>query len=108
MFADGNRRGSPWHKLRKEDFSDVQFEGTSRVLVQFIRDLMRTDPAKRLTIEQVCSGSVVGRARDWMNSKRAEAAKEGRSVILGSALAEEERGFVQRVLGIREGMDTTD
>lgn len=94
--------------MRKEDFSDVQFEGTSAVLVQFIRDLMRTDPGKRLTVEQVCGGSVVGRARDWMNSKRAEAAKEGRSVILGSALAEEEKGFVREILGIHDGMDTSD
>ncbi|KAG8785435.1 hypothetical protein FRC15_001348 [Serendipita sp. 397] len=96
--------GTPWHKLRHEDFDDVNLEGTSAVLVRLIRGLMRTDPTKRLTIDQVCGASIVGRARTWMNAKRAEAKRGGRSAIFGSPLAEEGAGFVKDVLRVEDGM----
>ncbi|KAG8834703.1 hypothetical protein FRC17_007609 [Serendipita sp. 399] len=95
--------GTPWHKLRQENFDDVNLDGTSAVLVRFIRGLMRTDPTKRLTIDQVCGASIVGRARTWMNAKRAEAKRAGRSAIFGSPLAEEEAGFVKKVLRVEDG-----
>jgi mitosis inhibitor protein kinase SWE1 len=102
------RRGAPWHKLREEDFDGVHFDGMSTVLVQMIRSLMRTDPTKRLTMEQVCGGSIVSRAREWMDAKRAEAIENGLSVMLGSPLAEEKEGFVREILGVEEGMDLGD
>lgn len=77
----------------------------SGALQQLIRQLMRTEPSKRLTIDQVCSKAIVGRARSWMNAKRAKAAKEGRSAILGSALAQEKEGFLKEVLGVEDEMD---
>jgi mitosis inhibitor protein kinase SWE1 len=100
-------RGPPWHKLRQENF-DAYFDGLSGALAQLIRDLMRTDPTKRLTIDQVCSNAIVGRARGWMNAKRAKAGKEGRTAILGSALAQEKEGFLKDVLGVDDEMDLSD
>lgn len=97
-------RGPPWHKLRKENFEDVELDGTSGVLSQLIKDLMRSDPGGRPTVEKVCAGPVVTRARAWMAAKRKEAARDGRSLMLGSPLAKEEEGFVWRVLGV-DGMD---
>lgn len=66
---------------------------------------MRTDPGKRVAMDRVCDNAIVGRAREWMNAKRAKAATEGRSAILGSALAEEEEGFLIDVLGVDDEMD---
>jgi mitosis inhibitor protein kinase SWE1 len=80
----------------------------SGALQQLIRQLMRTDPNRRLNIEQVCSNTIVGRARRCMNAKRAKAAKEGRSAILGSALAQEKEGFLKDVLGVSDEMDLSD
>ncbi|PVG02484.1 kinase-like protein [Serendipita vermifera] len=100
--------GAPWHKLREEDFDDVHFDGMSGVLVHMIRSLMRTDPTKRLTMEQVCGGSIVSRAREWMNAKRAEAVERGQSVMLGSPLAEEKEGFVREILGVEGNMELGD
>ncbi len=68
--------------------------------MQLIRGMMRTEPGKRLTVDQVCRGIIVGRARTWMNTKRSEAAREGRPAILGSPLAEERAGFVKHILGV--------
>jgi mitosis inhibitor protein kinase SWE1 len=80
----------------------------SGALQQLIRQLMRTDPNKRLNIDQVWSNTIVGRARRWMNAKRAKAAKEGRSAILGSALAQEGDGFLKDVLGVSDEMDLSN
>lgn len=92
--------GTPWQRLRQEDFDDAHFEGLSARLVQLIRGMMRTEPGKRLMVDQVCRDVIVGRARAWMNTKRAEAAREGRPAILGSPLAEERAGFVKHILGV--------
>ena len=98
-------RGAPWHALRQEEFSDVHFAGLSGALVVMIRNLMRTDPTKRVTVQSVCNDRVVGRARAWMAQRREEAIKDGLGVILGSPLAEEREGFVWEVLGVEHRME---
>jgi mitosis inhibitor protein kinase SWE1 len=70
-----------------------------------IRNLMRTDPGKRVTVQNVCEEPVVCRARAWMAKKRAEASKEGLAIILGSPLAEERDGFIRDVLGVEHRME---
>lgn len=103
-------RGTPWHKLRNENFEDVQeeLESTSAALLELIRGLMRTDPGARLNMEDVFNSAVVGRAREWMETRRVEALREGRSVMLASPLAKEEGGFIQTVLGVDAGLGLSE
>lgn len=101
----GVDRGPPWHKLRQEEFSDVHFAGLSGALVKMIRNLMRTDPGRRVTVQTVCNDPVVCRARAWMTKRREEAIRDGLPIILGSPLAEERDGFVRDILGVEQRME---
>ena len=65
-------RGEAWHRLRQEDFSQVDngLETLSEELQSLIRSMMRTDPAVRVEIGLVASHPVVSRAREAMEEVR--------------------------------------
>ncbi|PPQ66309.1 hypothetical protein CVT24_007306 [Panaeolus cyanescens] len=56
-------QGEGWHRLRNEDFSQVDLSENSEELVDLIRGMMRTDPKDRMTMNEVYSHPVVSRAR---------------------------------------------
>jgi len=66
-------QGESWHRLRQEDFSQVDtgLESLSEELQDLIRSMMRTDPAVRAEIGPVASHPVVSRARAAMEGVRA-------------------------------------
>lgn len=98
-------RGEAWHRLRNEDFSQVDLEYHSSTLVELIRQMMRTDPTQRLTIAEVESHPSVGRARAQMEVLRLELSTEG-NTWRASPLASVAPGFLEEILGI-DLMDTS-
>lgn len=100
-------RGDGWQRLRREDFSQVDLEDSPELL-ELIRRMMRTDPAMRLTIEDVCAHPVVTRARETMDAMRAALSSAGESTWLASPLAKVPVGFLEDILDCEEGaMDTS-
>ena len=90
-------RGEGWQRLRREDFSQVDLEANSPELVELIRNMMRTDPGKRLTMAQVCAHPVVRRAREKMEALHEEL--KGSSTWGASPLASVGSGFLDEILG---------
>lgn len=91
-------RGESWHRLRQEDFSEVDCQGSPQ-LQALILSMMRTDPAERSGIDSVCQGRVVCRARDAMERGHVEAMRKGLPVFEASPLAVPEEGFLTHILG---------
>jgi mitosis inhibitor protein kinase SWE1 len=77
----------------------VDLEASSPELVELIRNMMRTDPGKRLTMGQICAHPVVRRAREKMENLHDELKREGRSTWGASPLASVGSEFLQDILG---------
>ncbi|KAF8897090.1 hypothetical protein CPB84DRAFT_1710099 [Gymnopilus junonius] len=100
-------QGEGWQRLRREDFSQVDLDEVSPELVDLIYNMMRTDPAKRLTVVEICAHQVVRRAREEMTWMEKELRRAGKSTWGASPLASVPDGFLERILGREEdGMDT--
>lgn len=103
-------RGDDWHRLREDDFSAVDFGAgdssdahpRSTELVELIKLTMRSNPDKRLTVEQVYAHPVVQRAREAMTRKLAELTANNVPVFGASPLGGEPDGFVEEILQIRK------
>jgi mitosis inhibitor protein kinase SWE1 len=83
-------RGSPWHKLRHEDFSEIDVDNESGSLFEVIKGMMRKEVAKRMTIEQVYWQQEVRDARERMGAMREKLVSlgcDGASLFGASALA---------------------
>ncbi|EAU91472.2 other/WEE protein kinase [Coprinopsis cinerea okayama7 len=91
-------QGESWHRLRREDFSEVDWEGSNELLT-LIQDMMRTDPAERIDVQEVYNHCVVARAREKMEMTYAEAKANGSTVFAASPLASVPRGFLEEILG---------
>ncbi|KZT19079.1 hypothetical protein NEOLEDRAFT_1183715 [Neolentinus lepideus HHB14362 ss-1] len=90
-------QGESWHKLRQEDFRQVDMEDSPE-LFSLIKSMMRTDPALRLTIGEVWAYPIVVRARKMMERMEAEARREGRDVFCASPLAAVPDRFLEEIL----------
>ena len=97
-------RGEAWHRLRNEDFSQVDLEDYSESLVELIHQTMKRDPAQRLTISEVWSLRAVVRTREKMETMRKELSAQGKSSWGASPLASVSEGFLDEIL---DNMDTT-
>ena len=98
-------RGEAWHRLRNEDFSQVDLRHYSKTLVDLIGQMMRTEPRERLKSSEVEWYPAVERARAGMERQRLELRKEGKNMWGGSPLASVPAGFLEEILG--ENMDTS-
>lgn len=76
-------QGDAWHRLRREDFSQVPLDTLSAPLAELLRSTMRAEPALRLAARVVCTHPVVARARRVME----KGWEEGRG-FAASALGE--------------------
>lgn len=93
--------------MRHEDFSQVDLDDSPELL-DLIRRMMRTEPTKRMSIDEVWSHPVVTRARQMMNGLRDELVERGESTWLASPLAKVPTGFLEDILGREDGaMDTS-
>lgn len=89
------RRGESWHRLRHEDFAQVDFDGLSSELVQLIKSMMRSEPALRIDASLVCAHPVVTGARRGMEKLR----KTLGNVFGASPLAGAREGWLEEILG---------
>ena len=65
-------RGEGWHRLRHEDFAQVDFDGVSAELRELIKSMMRSDPSLRVDAGSISVHPVIVRARASMDNRRAE------------------------------------
>src|ERR1700694_2282681 len=81
-------RGDPWHRLRNQDFSDVDLEGLTPTLVDLIVLLMSPEPTQRPLIDQVCAHDVVIKTRSLM-LRNIEAVRRASIALITSSEASE-------------------
>ncbi|OAX44090.1 hypothetical protein K503DRAFT_861674 [Rhizopogon vinicolor AM-OR11-026] len=91
-------QGDGWHRLRQEDFSQMNLDGSPE-LFALIKSMMRMDPARRIDVEAVCGHPVVSRAGAAMERTYEECKREGRSVFAASPLAGVPSTFLEDILG---------
>lgn len=84
--------GVAWHKLRSNDFSDVDLSRLSHELVILITALLETSPDIRIPIDQVMKHAVITRFSNLLNIslELEESASEKELPILGAILPEVE------------------
>lgn len=91
-------RGESWHRLRREDFSQVDLDDSPE-LFKLIQQMMRTDPATRIDMQAIYAHPVVTRARQKMDMIRLTAKREGTAMYNASPLAGVADGFLEDILG---------
>ncbi|KAK0239039.1 hypothetical protein EDD85DRAFT_936207 [Armillaria nabsnona] len=91
-------QGEPWHRLRREDFSQVDLDDSPELL-ELIQQMMRTDPALRIGIQAIYSHPVVSRARMNMEMLYNAALRDGTSLFAASPLASVSSDFLEDILG---------
>ncbi|TFK23926.1 hypothetical protein FA15DRAFT_670013 [Coprinopsis marcescibilis] len=90
-------QGESWHRLRREDFSEIDWAG-SEELFELIKATMRTEPEERMSAREVYEHKIVGRARRKMEEIYEEMRASGESVFAASPLARVPRGFLEELL----------
>ncbi|GLB37561.1 putative protein tyrosine kinase [Lyophyllum shimeji] len=93
-------QGEAWHRLRREDFSQVDLD-QSPELLDMIRQMMRTEPSLRMSIHAVWAHPVVSRARAIMERMYIAAKRDGTSLFAASPLGSVHKGFLEEILGRR-------
>ncbi|KAF9049878.1 hypothetical protein BJ165DRAFT_1454518 [Panaeolus papilionaceus] len=91
-------QGEGWHRLRNEDFSQVDLSENSEELVDLIRGMMRTDPSSRMTIREVYEHPVVSRARVKMDGMLEEIVMSGGDLFSASPLGKCPLNFLNDIL----------
>ncbi|KAH6914326.1 other/WEE protein kinase [Coprinopsis sp. MPI-PUGE-AT-0042] len=99
-------QGDSWHRLRREDLSEVKWEGSNELL-ELIKQTMRTDPAQRVSAQDVYNHPVVTRARRRMQVAYERAKADGTTVFAASPLAGVNVGFLEEILGDENAMDVS-
>ena len=93
-------RGDAWHRLRQEDFSQVNIDDSPE-LMHVIKEMMRTEPSLRMSAHAICSHPIVSRARMIMEKTYVAAKTFGTNMFAVSPLAGVEEGFLDEILGRR-------
>lgn len=88
-------RGEAWHRIRHEDFAQVDLTDLSTELVELLKSTLRSDPALRADAGLVNAHPVITRARLSMDEKRREVG----AVFEASALAGAPPGWLDFVIG---------
>ena len=104
LIVTSAHRGEAWHRLRREDFSQVELEASPE-LWELLKSMMRAAPALRIGITLVDTHPVVVRARRSMERMRSQYG----SVFGASPLGAVPDGFLDEILGRgRRGVDSDD
>ncbi|KAH7920791.1 hypothetical protein BV22DRAFT_1073421 [Leucogyrophana mollusca] len=93
-------QGDGWHRLRQEDFSQVDLDGSPE-LFDLIKSMMRMDPARRVTIQAICAHPIISRAQTAMERTYTEAKTSGTPLFAASPLASVKDTFLEEILGRR-------
>ncbi|TFK44853.1 hypothetical protein BDQ12DRAFT_641852 [Crucibulum laeve] len=100
-------QGESWHRLRNEDFSQVDLDDSPELL-ELIKQMMRTDPSMRISVDDVCDHPIVSRARIAMERVYETAEMEGTDIFAASPLASVPEGFLEEILGRLEDSGAMD
>ncbi|KAF9012465.1 hypothetical protein BDQ17DRAFT_1343952 [Cyathus striatus] len=95
-------QGDEWHRLRREDFSQVTGLDDRPELFGLIKEMMRTESSCRISIHGVCDHPVVSRARIAMERMFMAAKANGTDVFVASPLASVPEGFLEEILNRAE------
>ena len=94
-------RGEAWHRLRHENYSQVDFDDLSMELIELIKSMMRSDPSLRVDAGSISVHPVIVRARASMDNRRAELGP----AYPASALAGVPDGWLDEILGRNDFWD---
>ncbi|KDQ57786.1 hypothetical protein JAAARDRAFT_47622 [Jaapia argillacea MUCL 33604] len=100
-------QGESWHRLRREDFAQVDLEDSPE-LFDLLKDMMRTDPILRVDVHAVWAHPVVSRARTLMDRMFVDAQLTGSPLFTSSPLASVPAGFLEDILGRRGQLDDVE
>ena len=89
------RRGDAWHRIRHENFSQIDLSDLSTELVELLKSMLRTDPTLRVDVEHIYTHPVIMRARVSMELARETLGASFQS----SALAGAPEGWLESILG---------
>ena len=103
-------RGDSWHRLREQDFSQVEgFTECSTALQTLIASMMSKDPASRPSADDIYSHVVITRARSRMDALLEELRACGESspevLFKASPLAAVDESFLSDILGANTDID---
>ncbi|OCB88390.1 hypothetical protein A7U60_g4431 [Sanghuangporus baumii] len=96
-------QGDPWHRLREQDFSQVEgFTDCSAALQHLIMWMMSKDPSARPTAAEIYSHPVISRAREQMDTLldvlRAQEGSQPEVLFKASPLASVDDSFLSDIL----------
>ncbi|KAJ3989925.1 hypothetical protein F5890DRAFT_975731 [Lentinula detonsa] len=92
-------QGEAWHRLRQEDFSQVDLQDSPE-LFRLVQQMMRTNPSLRVGIHGVYNHPVVSRARSQMEQAYDTAKRAGTSLFTASPLASVSEDFLPAILKV--------
>ncbi|KAK7692978.1 hypothetical protein QCA50_004619 [Cerrena zonata] len=91
-------QGESWHRLRHDDFAQVDFMGVSDELTELIKHMMQSDPALRIEAGLVVAHPIIVKARAHMEALRAE-----RGPVFGaSPLSSVGEGWLEEIMDMDE------
>ncbi|TCD61231.1 hypothetical protein EIP91_008766 [Steccherinum ochraceum] len=100
-------QGEAWHRLRHDDFAQVDFSGLSFNLIRLLKGMLRSEPSQRLSASDISNHPVVCIARDHMDQTRVISGP----TFAASPLASVPEGWMEDVLGLQveenDSMDTS-
>lgn len=99
-------QGESWHRLRHDDFAQVDFISLSPKLINLLKGMLRSEPSLRFNASQVARHSVVRNAREHMDQMRITSG----ATFAASPLAGVSEGWLEDILGLEDDdffMDTS-
>lgn len=85
-------RGDAWHRLRNDHFEQIDFSQISTELAELLKNMMRSDPARRIDAVSIYDHPIMTQVRLAMDKARDE-----RPGFKGSALSGEHDGWVDEI-----------
>lgn len=85
-------RGDAWHRLRRDQFEQIDFSQVSTELAELLKNMMRSDPARRIDAIGIYDHPIMTEVRLAMDR-----AREARPGFKGSALSGERDGWVDEI-----------
>ncbi|KAJ3772916.1 hypothetical protein FB446DRAFT_734882 [Lentinula raphanica] len=92
-------QGEAWHRLRQENFSQVDLQDSPELL-RLVQQMMRTNPSLRVGIHGVYNHPIVSRARVLMERAYGTAKRAGTSLFAASPLASVSEDFLPAILNV--------
>ncbi|KAJ3811175.1 hypothetical protein F5876DRAFT_88461 [Lentinula aff. lateritia] len=92
-------QGEAWHRLRQEDFSQVDLKDSPELL-RLVQQMMRTNPSLRVGIHGVYNHPIVARARMEMERIYDMAKRAGTTLFAASPLASVSDDFLPVILNV--------